>query len=281
MARSVTSLMNVNGEFRDKNVQQYNDSPTELSAWIPLAKLDQDTILRLFCFPFAGGGASFFSTWKKYMPEGVELCAVQLPGREKRVREKPYKDMNKLIETFSRVIGPLLTTPFVCFGHSMGALIAYAMTQHLALKSNIEPIHLFMSGMYAPSRLPVGRSVANLPDESLKAELRRLNGIPSGYPEAEEMLHLMIPTLRADFYLIENYDFGGLPKLRCPITAFGGKEDSITENDIATWREATRSTFLMKMFPGDHFFVRAAPDHLLPRMVDEIKLLVTQVSRSN
>ena len=31
----------------------------------------------LFCFPFAGGGASAFYSWKKFLPEYTPICPIQ------------------------------------------------------------------------------------------------------------------------------------------------------------------------------------------------------------
>lgn len=256
------------------------DNGAMINSWVPLTKPDAAARLRLFCFPFAGGSASFFTAWKPFMPDGVELCAIQLPGRERRIRETPIASMVELVKSLSRSLEPLLSaTPFVFYGHSMGALVAYALAQHLAHNRGPNPLHIFLSAMYAPARMPADRIVNDLPDEDLMAELRRLNNTSRDVLEAENLLRLMLPTIRADFKLIETYDFRGLTLLTCPLSVFGGTEDRICRSDLMYWRETTASTFRLRMLPGDHFFVRNAHDHLLPRMSRELELLKLQVAR--
>ena len=38
--------------------------------------------ITLFCFPFAGGGASAYNSWVQKMKGKVTVCPIQLPGRE-------------------------------------------------------------------------------------------------------------------------------------------------------------------------------------------------------
>lgn len=53
----------------------------------------------LFCFPFAGGGASAYNSWVQKMKDKVTVCPIQLPGREERIMEKPYNNMTDISNT--------------------------------------------------------------------------------------------------------------------------------------------------------------------------------------
>jgi len=85
----------------------------------------------LFCFPYAGAGASAFASWADLMPPEVELCAVQLPGRESRLREKPFVRLPPLVRAVRESLRPYLHKPFAFFGHSMGALISFELAREL------------------------------------------------------------------------------------------------------------------------------------------------------
>jgi surfactin synthase thioesterase subunit len=85
--------------------------------------------LRLFCFPYAGGGASIYRTWPDDLPRDVEVCAIQLPGRERRLSEPPLRSLQKAVEILVGVMRPYLDLPFALFGHSMGALLAYEVAR--------------------------------------------------------------------------------------------------------------------------------------------------------
>src|ERR1700761_5579544 len=86
--------------------------------------------LRLFCFPFSGGGAGAFRGWGDALP-GVEVCAVQPPGRESRMREPAISQMEPLVSQIVPVIRPLLDMPFAFFGHSLGASVAFDVARRL------------------------------------------------------------------------------------------------------------------------------------------------------
>src|SRR2546423_7692121 len=99
--------------------------------WFQYWKPNPLARLRLFCFPYAGGHAALFRTWSKGLPSEIELCPVQLPGRERRMREKPYANLPELIDTLVGVLSPYLDKPYVLFGHSMGALISFELARAL------------------------------------------------------------------------------------------------------------------------------------------------------
>lgn len=40
--------------------------------------------ITLFCFPFAGGGASAYNSWVQKMKDTITVCPIQLPGREEQ-----------------------------------------------------------------------------------------------------------------------------------------------------------------------------------------------------
>src|SRR6185295_11175567 len=87
--------------------------------------------LRLFCFPYAGGGASAYRGWATALPSDLEVCPVQLPGRESRLREAPFTRPEPLIQTLADVLEPHLDLPFVLFGHSMGGMISFELSREL------------------------------------------------------------------------------------------------------------------------------------------------------
>jgi hypothetical protein len=59
------------------------------SHWIVFPKANPKAKIRLVCFPCAGRGASLYRTWPGPLGKDVEVCAIQLPGRENRLDEPP------------------------------------------------------------------------------------------------------------------------------------------------------------------------------------------------
>jgi medium-chain acyl-[acyl-carrier-protein] hydrolase len=227
--------------------------------------------MRLFCFPYAGGGASIFRGWAEQLPKYLEVCPVQLPGRGGRMMESPFCSLGPLIEALTQAMLPYLDIPFTFFGHSMGAIICFELARQLRRRLLPEPLHLFASGRNAPQIREEGPFDYDLPDPEFIEKLRGLNGTPKEVLEHPELIKLMLPLLRADFALIQTYVYSPEPPLDCPITALGGTQDmDISREHLEAWREQTRRSFTLRMLPGDHFFPHTTQSILLPILADRL-----------
>jgi medium-chain acyl-[acyl-carrier-protein] hydrolase len=244
-------------------------------SWLVRSQGAEPAVLRLFCFPYAGGGASVFRKWSMALPDAVEICAVQLPGRETRLNERPFSCLMSLVEDMSESLLPYLDRPFAFFGHSVGALIAFELARRLRRREGLVPVHLFVSGSSAPQVPNVESPIHCLPETEFLNRLRRFNGTPPEVFEHRELMDLLTPVLRADFALRETYEYASEPPLSCPISAFGGVEDlDVPLPHIEAWRKETDRTFRLHEFPGDHFFIHAAQERVLERLSQTLKELV-------
>lgn len=228
--------------------------------WVVIPPMRPSTPrVRVFCFPFAGGGASVYRTWANQLPAGVQLISIQLPGRETRLLERPIADISALVAEIAPVIQGYGDQPFAFFGHSMGALISLELARWLQRQALAGPQHLFVSGHRAPQLPGKKRPIHQLPDEEFIRSVGEFNGTPKDVLLNRELLDLLLPTLRADFTLVETYRHAPAPPLDCPITAMGGlNDDEACREELLAWREHTSSGFRVVMFPGDHFFIRTA-----------------------
>lgn len=237
--------------------------------WFPYWKAQKGSCLRLFCLHYAGGSASLFRHWQQMMPPGVEVCAIQLPGREARISEPPLSGMAEVVQTLAQVLTPYLDLPFILFGHSMGALVSFELARQLRRENLPMPMHLFVSAHRAPqlpSRLP---RLHTLEHEAFIQSLHRLNSIPAEILANEEFLRHIIPLLRADFALCEQYRYVAERPLDCSISVFGGlTDDRVTRQELLAWRAQTKAPFVLQMFPGDHFFLQSTQNQLLQVISD-------------
>lgn len=245
---------------------------TATDSWILLRNPNPAATLRLFCFPYAGGGALIYRTWAEGLPGSVEVCPVQLPGRENRLSETPFRRLSTLADAVATSIIKYTDKPFAFFGHSMGAKLAFEVARRLRREGNCQPVHLFVSGSSAPHLPETGRPLHELPKELFIEELRRLNGTPKEVLDHPELMDLVIPMLRADFEMVQTYTYTEEVPLGCPITAFGGLEDvEVPRTELAAWSEHTRAAFTVRMFPGDHFFLNRKTSPLLPTLARELQ----------
>lgn len=243
----------------------------QTSQWFANSKPNPRAQIRLFCFPYAGGGSQIFRAWPSGLPQTVEVLAAQLPGRGNRLNEPPLTDLRKMIEAISAGILTYLDRPFAFFGHSMGALIAFELARLLRRERAVQPVRLFISGRRAPQCPSTELILHDLPEAEFKEQLRRLNGTPQEVLEHPELMELMTPLLRADFSMVETYQYLHDAPLDCPINAFGGLQDvDVDRASLEAWRDQTTSTFKLHMMPGDHFFLHSTQSLLLRVIAHEL-----------
>ena len=237
-------------------------NPTE--RWLAYREVNPRARLRMFCFPYAGGGASIYRGWAASLPADVEVCPVQLPGRESRMRDQPFTSTGDMVPRVAEVLRPYMDLPFVFFGHSMGGLIAFELARELRRRGQALPLHLFVSGRRPPHLPPREEPIHALPEPEFREKLRELNGTPEEVLQHEELMRLLIPLLRADFSVNETYTYTEEEPFDFGISAFGGLGDQeVLREDVEAWRQQTRGRFRMRMLPGDHFFVVGSKDLVL------------------
>lgn len=214
-----------------------------------------------------------YRDWPRKLPSDIELCAIQLPGRSNRLAEPSYTNILAIARAIAAEIVPLLDMPFAFFGHSMGAVIGFELARLLRAEGRPLPLHLFVSGRQAP-QIPDDDPVTyNLPNHEFINELRRLNGTPKEALEHPELMELLSPIIRADFEAIQTYEYIPDKPLDCPITAFGGLQDrDVSRENLEAWRQQTTSSFLLRMLPGDHFFVNSARDVIITIVAQTLAL---------
>jgi len=224
---------------------------------------ESEESLRLFCFPYAGGGASVFRMWPAGLPNETAVYAVQLPGRENRITEPLISDIKKLVPIVCDALIPFLDTPFVFFGHSLGSLLAFELCRELRRRRAAMPLLLIVAGG-RPPHIPDPRPLHQLPEPEFLKALRRFSGTPEAFFQCKELMQVYLPVLRADFTLEEAYCHSIAPPLDLPIFAFGGTADTeVSVDALNAWSAYTRQSFHLKMIKGDHFFLNTNRTALL------------------
>jgi medium-chain acyl-[acyl-carrier-protein] hydrolase len=238
---------------------QTNNNP-----WVTFPRPNPSALLRLFCLPYAGGGASAYRLWPEGLPSFVEVCPVQLPGRERRTREPLFTEGPPLVEAIGQAILPLLNKPFALFGHSLGAMLSFELARYLRRRHGIEPLQLFVSGRGAPQLPARELPIHALPEKEFIAELANYEGTPQEVLEHAELMQLLLPILRADFRINETYTYTPGIALGCPLSAFGGQLDQkVSREELEGWGAQTTADFSVRMYPGGHFFTHTDRPSLL------------------
>lgn len=235
--------------------------------------------LRLFCFPYAGGGASIFHSWADQLPSNIETTGIQMPGLESRIMEPPIETISVAVEMLLPEIYSRKDKPFVLFGHSLGAFISFELTRKLRERYGLQPLHMFVAGIRAPQILNRNSPIYDLPEVEFLKELQlRYNGLPKEILENPDILQLVLPGLRASLKMYECYKYTEGDPLDCAITAFGGSEDkAASREDLEAWRHQTNRSFSLQMIPGSHFFINSEQVYFLLALSSELKRILSQL----
>ncbi|AEW95033.1 MULTISPECIES: thioesterase II family protein [Streptomycetaceae] len=226
-----------------------------LDTWLRRPRPVAAPRLRLVCFPHAGGAASFFREWPGWLPADVEVAAVCYPGREDRILDDCVADMAGLADPVADALAGWTDRPLVFFGHSMGASVAHEVALRMEARHGDVVRRLLVSSRAAPPRLnPSGLSRQG--DEALLADVFSLGGAFSEVLNDPDIRELMLPAIRADYRLLDDYRPDPDARLNAPVSAFVGDDDPhVPVADMESWAQVTRGGFELTVFPGDHFYL--------------------------
>jgi surfactin synthase thioesterase subunit len=217
---------------------------------------------RLVCLPHAGGSAPFFRPMAAALSPGVDVVAVQYPGRQDRRAERPIEGLAVLADHIYGILRRQPRLPVTFFGHSMGAVIGFEVARRLEADGH-DPAWVFVSGRRAPSTYR-DETVHLRDDAGIMAEVRKLNGTTDSLLGDDEMMRAVLPALRADYCAIETYDCAPQTVVGCPITALTGDADpNTTVTEARAWAQHTTSSFSVQVFTGGHFFLIDHADEIL------------------
>jgi pyochelin biosynthetic protein PchC len=240
--------------------------------WVRSLKAVADPTVRLVCFPHSGGSATAFSDWAAAMPPGVELVAVQYPGRGDRFVEPLVDDVVAMAGHAAAELLRRPTSDHVLFGHSLGAVVAYETA--LALRDmGVEPSRLCASACLSPGRMK-NRQTHLAPDDEFWAALCRLGGIEPGIAEDAELRELLLPVLRSDLRAHATYrPRSGTEPLSCQVSCYHGAGDPLVdETRLVEWAGVTSGEFTLRVRPGGHFHITTDVTELISDVLGRIQV---------
>jgi surfactin synthase thioesterase subunit len=232
------------------------DTSVDDDLWYRRYRPSSTAAARLVCLPHAGGSAPFFLPVASALSPGVDVVAIQYPGRQDRRMEQPLTDVRALADRIHGVLLRQPSLPLTLFGHSLGASIAFEVIRRLE-DGGSQPVRLFASGRRAPSTHR-DESVHLRDDDGILAEVRSLNGTDSILLSDDELMRAALPALRADYQAAETYRCAPEVTIGCPVTVLTGDTDpKTTPAEASAWERHTTGGCTVRTFPGGHFFLTA------------------------
>lgn len=233
----------------------------------------------LYLFPYAGGSAAVFRQWPRYFDDSYDLVGIQLPGRGSRLLEPAEIDYRVLVgDIADALVADRRHARFAIYGHSMGALLAHRVALELQRRGAGQPDCLFLSGCKAPHLARPRRHTAAMSDADFLDELRRLEGTPAALLENAELMQLLLPTIKADFMLLDRWydDLAASPRaeLALPICAMSGRRDiHCSRADVEAWQEHTHGPLESLEYSGGHFFLQSQEARLVGDIRERLDML--------
>ncbi len=231
----------------------------------------------LFVVPHAGGSGAYYRPWSRWLPAGVRLETLDLPGHSTRIREPLVTEWGPLVDDLTVQLRARLPagtgSAYVLAGHSLGAVAAYEMTRRMAA-AGAPPGLLLVSGRNGPAVGLSHRPIHDLAEDPFLDAVERLGGSPDGALRDPEIRRMYLPLLRADLRLAETYTRPPGPPFDVPIAVFAGRGDRMTDDQgLIAWNRETTASFDLRVLDGHHFFhdspafaaeVRGRLERLLP-----------------
>jgi len=227
------------------------------SAWLAHLHSNDRARLRLLCLPYAAGGASLYRFLARVLPgtvlEGLDIWAVEYPGHGERHSEAPFRDFSSLADALTDAAGFLHAQETVLFGYSLGAMLGFELALRWRDRTGGSPAALLVAACAAPQFTTPGHDVTSSP-----AALADFLGWQEA--EAARSVAQRWPWFQAVFGLRRTYSYTPGQPLACPITAFGGADDTdVSEEALAGWsaQSALMGSFAYHLLPGQrHLFLR-------------------------
>jgi medium-chain acyl-[acyl-carrier-protein] hydrolase len=231
--------------------------------------------VKLYCIPYAGSSARVYAGWQQRVTGPVEVVPLELPGRGTLCTRPPLDTLEALTGHLADAVEAGGTDAYAIFGHSFGAVIGFELARTLEARRAAPPAAVIVSACPPPHRFPLGPPVHTLSDEELKQHLGKLRGTPPELLENDELLALYLPSLRADYRILDTYRAAQDASVAAPVLALTGTYDEVDDAAVAAWAGCTTGEFRSASVTGDHFFLTASED----QVVDHVVRMLRDVSR--
>ena len=208
----------------------------------------------IFTIPYAGGNKFSFKEYDLFLKDDFDIYHLELPGRGERFLEDLITDIDKVIDDLYNQIKDRIDSEYVLYGHSLGGLLGYLLILMLEEKELPIPSNFIVSGRANPSMKPPSLR-HNLPKDDFIKSLKELGGMPSEFFNHSELFDLFEPILRADFMVVEKFDFNEKRKIGSKISVLYGRDESFSINEAMKWKDFSYQNINFHEFSGGHFFI--------------------------
>lgn len=217
------------------------------------------TKTKIFLIPHAGGSARSYLRIKRYLDsEKIELIPLDTAGRGARTKEKCFEDVKSCVrDLYEKMAAQLEDEDYIIFGHSLGSILAYELTEYLMEKKKRLPRCLIVSGRVSPDANFDDFRISKLDDEHFLKKLAKFQALPAELEMNSQIKELFMPVLRSDIRMSDNYQFQEKMPVSCDLYAFYGDQDQmVSSEEIEEWERFGKKKVEIAKFSGGHFYFK-------------------------
>ncbi|MGK2885308.1 MAG: thioesterase II family protein [Rhodococcus sp. (in: high G+C Gram-positive bacteria)] len=231
----------------------------------------------VLCFHHAGGSASVYRRWSDSAI--LDVVPVQLPGRENRRREQRFTDLSALLDLLEIELADVMNKPYVLFGHSMGALVAYRLAVRALEAGRRLPESLVVAAGAPPHVPTLPLPLDSLTDLEIAHALAEFDGLPAVLLDRPEWLGPLLAVVKDDIRVCQSNRVDDTTTLPIPIHAIGGTTDRLVSTaSLAQWDRHTSREFSMTTIDGGHFLTTDNSEELFSLVERIVRTTVGSVS---
>lgn len=235
-------------------------SSNSLHRW----RQDVDGKIKIYCFPHAGAGASITKNLALNAPSWIEIITIRLPGRETRFLEEPITNINEAVKIITGEIKEDCLrheSDFLLMGQCSGSILAYNIALQLQDCSHFKG--LIVCSRPSPNT-DLDKLDLDVSDIEFRQQIENIGGIDKSIIAEPSLLELLLPSIKADFKMFNDYEFVLEEPLPIPILAVRGNNDASIDMELfGRWNEFTNDSAIIKDIDGGHFLFEHSWSHLL------------------
>jgi len=251
---------------QEKLKQIYN---TIYSPWL-ISQANHNAEKYCVYFHCAGGSCMRVKRWQKKLNSSIQLIGIQLPAHDQRLREIPIDDIELLSDLIAAELTDLFVKPVYFVGHSMGALLSFAVCQKLKVNALFPELFIAVASR-APQKPPQHLLHTELLDELFLQKLQLFGGLNSHFLNNAELISSYLPAIRADTKISETYYCDRA--IASPIFLMLGENDQFCNDEsIFDWKKLTTAQFNHATFAGGHFFIHEHEDIFIEQLNNLLSL---------
>ena len=216
---------------------------------------------QLFCFPFAGGTASFFDQIEQDLAGAtkatVNIVKFEYPGHGEHRKEPLCETISVLADDmFTRFRASYVGGIYALFGYSMGTIVLVEVLRRILASIYPAPKHIFLAAHEPKTIHEILSYASDELDDWVKARIMNLGTVPEQLRNNKTFWRIYLPIYRANYIMLAKYSFENLRfQTSIPATIFYSETDTPLK-EMKLWENYFVGQVDYHKYEGQHFFIR-------------------------